>query len=98
MIKNLPANTGDSGSSPDLGKIAHAMEQLPLCTQLLSLCARARSCDWRRQCSEKPASWTREEPLLSTSRRKRLSSNQDPTEPKVKISKKNPLLCYVELF
>ena len=28
MVKNLPANTWDAGSSPGPGKIPHAMEQL----------------------------------------------------------------------
>ena len=31
MVRNLPANAGDIGSFPDLGRIPHAMEQLSLC-------------------------------------------------------------------
>ena len=28
VVENLPANAGDTGSSPGLGKIPHAAEQL----------------------------------------------------------------------
>ena len=28
VVKNLPANAGDTGSSPGLGRIPHAAEQL----------------------------------------------------------------------
>ena len=31
VVKNSPANAGDMGSSPGLGKIPHAAEQLSLC-------------------------------------------------------------------
>ena len=31
MAKNLPANAGDTGSSPDLGMIPQAAEQLSPC-------------------------------------------------------------------
>ena len=31
MVKNPPANAGDTGSSPDPGKIPHATEQLSPC-------------------------------------------------------------------
>ena len=32
VVKNPPANAGDTGSVPGLGKIPHAVEQLSLCT------------------------------------------------------------------
>ena len=32
VVKNLPANEGDMGSVPDLGKIPHATEQLIPCS------------------------------------------------------------------
>ena len=32
MVKNPPANAGDRGLSPGLGKIPHAAEQLSPCT------------------------------------------------------------------
>ena len=38
MVKNLPANEGDMGSVPDLGKIPRAAEQLipcPIPTELV---------------------------------------------------------------
>ena len=31
MVRNPPANAGDMGSFPDLGRIPHAMEQLSSC-------------------------------------------------------------------
>ena len=31
MVKNPPANAGDTGSIPDLGRFLHALEQLSLC-------------------------------------------------------------------
>ena len=31
VVKNLPANAGDTGSSPGPGKIPHATEQLSPC-------------------------------------------------------------------
>ena len=31
VVKNLPANAGDTGSSPGPGKIPHAVEQLSPC-------------------------------------------------------------------
>ena len=42
-VKNLPANAGDTGSVPDLGKIPHAEEQLKPVPQLLSLCPRTHT-------------------------------------------------------
>ena len=42
VVKNLPANTGDTGSSPGPGRShPHATEQPSPCTILLSLCSRA---------------------------------------------------------
>ena len=32
VVKNLPANAGDTGSSPGPGRFPHAVEQLSLCT------------------------------------------------------------------
>ena len=31
VVKNLPANAGDTGSSPGLGRSPHAAKQLSLC-------------------------------------------------------------------
>ena len=38
VVKNPPVNAGDMGSIPGLGKTPHAVEQLSLWPQLLSLC------------------------------------------------------------
>ena len=32
VVKNPPANAGDTGSSPGLGRFPHAVEQLSPCT------------------------------------------------------------------
>ena len=32
VVKNLPANAGDKGSSPGPGRFPHAAEQLSLCS------------------------------------------------------------------
>ena len=32
VVKNLPANAGDTGSRPGLGRFPHAAEQLSPCT------------------------------------------------------------------
>ena len=42
VVKNLPANAGDMGSSPGPGMIPHAREKQTRASQLLSLCSRAR--------------------------------------------------------
>ena len=41
VVKNPPANAGDTGSFPGPGRSQHAMEQLDHAPQLLSLCSRA---------------------------------------------------------
>ena len=39
MVENLPANAGDTGSSPGSGKIPRAAEQLSPCTTTTRACA-----------------------------------------------------------
>ena len=36
-VKSLPCNAGDTGSIPGLGRFSHAMQQLSLVPQILSL-------------------------------------------------------------
>ena len=42
MVKNPPANAGDMGSSPGLGRSHMLQSNEALVLQLLSLCSRAR--------------------------------------------------------
>ena len=42
MVKNLPANAGDMGLSPGLGRSHMPRSNLARAPQLLSLCSRAR--------------------------------------------------------
>ena len=41
VVENLPANAGDTGSSPGLGRSHMPWSNLPRAPQLLSLCSRA---------------------------------------------------------
>ena len=79
MVKNPPANAGDTGSSPGLGRSHMPRSNQARVPQLLSLRSRAREtqllkpaclepvlCNKRSHCSEKPA-----------------HSNEDPTQPKI---------------
>ena len=38
VVKNSPANAGDTGSSPDLGGIEHVSEKIPHALEQLSPC------------------------------------------------------------
>ena len=40
VVKNPPANAGDTGSSPGLGSIPHATEQLSPCATTTEACVR----------------------------------------------------------
>ena len=42
VVRNLPANAGDTDSIPDLGKIPHPMEPLTSRAKLLDLCFTAQ--------------------------------------------------------
>ena len=103
MVKNLPANAGDMGLSPGLGRShmprsswARAPQLLSLCSvaldpQLLSLCATTTEVRVPRA----RAPQRRIAPARRNSR-KPASSNKDPVQPKknkLKKKKKNPFIC-----
>ena len=69
MVENLPANAGDTGSSPGLGRFPHAAEQLGPCATITEP-ARLEPvlCNKRGRDSERPAHRDEEWPLLATTR------------------------------
>ena len=61
VVKNPPANTGETGSIPGPGRSQHATEQLGRAPQLLSLCSRAWELQLLSPCvatSEACAPWS----------------------------------------
>ena len=81
MVENLPANAGDTGSSPGLGRSYMprsnwAREPQLLSMRVWSLCSATRGCD-----SERPAHRDEEWPLLAATRESPRTENEDPTQP-----------------
>ena len=66
VVKNLPANAGDTGSSPGPGRPHMPAEQLSPVPQLLSLCSRAREPQLLSPRAESPCSATGESPRAAT--------------------------------
>ena len=96
MVKNPPANAGDTGSSSDPGRSHMPRSNSACAPQLLSLCSRARKPQLlkpvhlepvlrnkRSHRNEKPAHRNEEEPPLVATREKPERSNEDPTQPKI---------------
>ena len=85
MLKNLPANAGDTDSIPGLGRSHMPRSNWARVPQLLSLCSGAWepqlpkhvACNKRSHCNEK--STTREEPHLPQLE-KSPCSNEDPAQ------------------
>ena len=97
MVKNPPANTGDTGSSPGPGRSHMPRSNLAHAPQLLSL--RSTACEpqllkptclepvlrnKRSHCSEKSVHPNEEQPPLAATREKPVQSNEDPKQPKIK--------------
>ena len=95
MVKNPPANAGDTGSVPNLGR-SHMPRQLNPCFTiaepvLLSPGATTSEaghlepllCSKRSHRDEKQRPSTREQPLFSATRGSPYS-NEDPAQPKVR--------------
>ena len=58
VVKNSPANAGDTGSIPGPGKPQLAMEQLnPSATAAEPACPRAHAPSKRSRCNKKPHGW-----------------------------------------
>ena len=64
MVKNPPANAGDTGSIPDLGRFLHALEQLSLCATTTEGRAPQSPCSSTREATamRDPRTTTRENP------------------------------------
>ena len=69
VVKNPPANTGDAGLLPDLGRSLMPRSNEARVPQLLSLCAlEPVSCKKRGRRRGEPAHRSEEEPLLAATR------------------------------
>ena len=86
MVKNPPANAGDTGSSPGLGRSHMPRSNEARAPQLLSLHSRARKPQLLSLCATttEPA---RLEPVLHNERshcnEKHVHCNEDPIQPKI---------------
>ena len=83
MVENPPANAGDTGSSPGLGRTHMprsnwAREPQLLSLRVWSLCSATRGRD-----SERPAHRDEERPPLAATRESPSHRNEDPTQPKI---------------
>ena len=68
VVENLPANTGDTGSSPGLGRSHMPRSNEARESQLLSLCVWSLCSATRGHDSERPAHRDEEWPLLAATR------------------------------
>ena len=68
MVENLPANAGDAGSSPGLGRFHMPRSNSAREPQLLSLCVWSLCSATRGHDSERPAHRDEEWPPLATTR------------------------------
>ena len=83
MVKNLPANAGDTGSIPGPGR-----SHVPRNNQVREPQLRARLepvlRNKRSHHNEKPEHRGKEQPPLASTREKPKCSNKDPVQPKIK--------------
>ena len=88
MVKNPPANAGDTGSSPGLGRSHMLRSNLAHAPQLLSLRLEPMSHNYRA-CVLQLLKPTHLEPVLRNKRshhnEKPVRSSEDPMQPKKKI-------------
>ena len=78
VVKNLPANAGDTGSSPGQGRSHMPQSNWACAPQLLSLCSRARE----PQLLRPPATTTEAAHLEPMLRSKRSHCNEKPAHHK----------------
>ena len=83
VVENLPANAGDTGSSPGLGRSHMPWSNQVREPQLLSLRVWSLCSAMRGRDSERPAHRDEEWPPLSATKRKPSHRNEDPTQPKI---------------
>ena len=94
VVKNPPANAGDTGLILGLGRFPMTQNNSACVPQLLSLYSRAQElqllklvspramlCNVRSHCNKKPSRGHEEQPLLATTREKPMEQ-QDPAQPK----------------
>ena len=80
MVENLPANAGDTGSSPGLGRSHVPRSNRARQPQLLSLCPATGGA----AIVKGPRTAKKSGPRLPQLE-KALTRNEDPTQPKIKI-------------
>ena len=80
MVENLPANAGDTGSSPGLGRSHVPRSNWARQPQLLSLCPATGGA----AIVKGPRTAKKSGPRLPQLE-KALTRNEDPTQPKIKI-------------
>ena len=95
MVGNLPANAGDTGSSPGLGKIPHAAEQLgPWATTTEPARLEPVLCKKRGRDSERPVHRDEEWPPLATTRESPRTETKTEHSQKKKKQKTASLLAH----
>ena len=87
VVKNLPANAGDTGSIPDLGRSHVPGGNSTPAPQLLSLCFRAQEMQLLSPYVLEPPALQQEEPLkwkpCAPQLEKSPCRNKDPAQPKI---------------
>ena len=83
VVKNSPANTGDTGLIPGPGRIPHAIEQLSLCaTTTEARAPQEKQPQWEAHTTQRKSS-----PRSPSARGKPAHGSEDPAQPKSSINK-----------
>ena len=84
VVGNPPANAGDTGSGPGLGRSHMLRSSWARAPRLLSCALEPVLCDERGHRGAGPAHGSEEwPPLTATKKRKPTHSHEDPTQPKI---------------
>ena len=89
VVKNSPANTGDTGLIPGPGRFPHAIELLSLCaTTTEAQVSRAHAPQQEKQPQwEAHTTQRKSSPHSPSTRGKPAHSSEDPVQPKLSINK-----------
>ena len=89
MDRNPPANAGDTGLIPGLGRF-HMLWSNPAC-----VCLELVLCNKKSHCNEKPSHCNEEQPSILTAGESPLCNNEDPVQPKISILKNNKIIIHM---